>query len=152
MKRRQFVNLCGLGLLAASLPVAIAACQADPSSELLEPSPGTTGDAAREDGFVVIGSVSELSEAGAITQASFRGQTVAVIRDPENPEGVVAVNALCTHQGCTVAWDADQVRFACPCHGSQFNADGSVAAGPATDDLGTFAAKIEDDLVLIQIS
>jgi cytochrome b6-f complex iron-sulfur subunit len=40
--------------------------------------------------------------------------------------------------------------FACPCHGSTFNPDGTVANGPATDPLSPYEAKIEGDLVLIK--
>lgn len=43
----------------------------------------------------------------------------------------VAYSAVCTHQGCTVAYQNGQL--ACPCHGSVFDpANGAeVVAGPA---------------------
>lgn len=43
--------------------------------------------------------------------------------------GVAAISMVCTHLGCIVSKSADG--FSCPCHGSAFRADGSVAIGPA---------------------
>ena len=37
------------------------------------------------------------------------------------PGGVIAAYRKCTHLGCAVPWDEKQDRFACPCHGSQFD-------------------------------
>ncbi|KAG5179101.1 cytochrome b6-f complex iron-sulfur subunit [Tribonema minus] len=42
--------------------------------------------------------------------------------------GIVAV---CTHLGCVVPWVQAENKFICPCHGSQYNADGKVVRGPA---------------------
>jgi cytochrome b6-f complex iron-sulfur subunit len=43
--------------------------------------------------------------------------------------GLFAISATCTHLGCTVSVTAQG--FACPCHGSKFDANGHVVAGPA---------------------
>jgi len=57
-------------------------------------------------------------------------QAVVYLRRPRG--GVVeALSARCTHLGCTVHWAPAENRFKCPCHGSQFGADGSVLHGPA---------------------
>jgi Rieske Fe-S protein len=47
----------------------------------------------------------------------------------------VAYSAVCTHQGCTVAYKNEQL--ACPCHGSVFDpASGAeVVNGPAQSPL-----------------
>ncbi|MBD2113186.1 MULTISPECIES: Rieske 2Fe-2S domain-containing protein [Cyanophyceae] len=42
---------------------------------------------------------------------------------------------ICPHRGCAVIWQADQNRFACPCHGSKFDAEGRVLRGPARKPL-----------------
>ena len=55
--------------------------------------------------------------------------------------GFYALWARCTHLGCTPNWFADQNRFRCPCHGSNYNLDGDVIAGPAPRAL--WRAKIE---------
>lgn len=41
------------------------------------------------------------------------------------------IRPICTHLGCTVDWHPDQERFICPCHDSQYDADGRVLSGPA---------------------
>lgn len=49
--------------------------------------------------------------------------------------GFFALSATCTHLGCTVRWDSDQ--FACPCHGSLYDATGQVRQGPASRPLAS---------------
>jgi len=46
--------------------------------------------------------------------------------------GVFAYSAICTHQGCTVAYDSASKHLKCPCHGAEFDpANGAKAiAGP----------------------
>lgn len=65
-----------------------------------------------------------------------------------NANGPIATNNIrvveqtCTHLGCPVAWVPDPTspteptgRFECPCHGSQFHRNLSVAHGPAANPL-----------------
>jgi cytochrome b6-f complex iron-sulfur subunit len=60
-----------------------------------------------------------------------------------------AISALCTHQGCTVRWRGPDETLLCPCHGSQFDLDGKVEHGPATEPLPTYSAhKQGDDAVI----
>ncbi len=44
-------------------------------------------------------------------------------------DGIFAISSICTHLGCIVyhtEWG-----FQCPCHGSKYNEEGKVTAGPA---------------------
>ena len=44
----------------------------------------------------------------------------------------VAFDAVCPHEGCTVAYVAPEKLFVCPCHGSRFNGEtGALVNGPA---------------------
>ncbi len=60
----------------------------------------------------------------------------------ENGE-VVIYSPLCTHLGCGYRWEAEQQAFFCPCHGSVFDIDGKVLAGPAPRPLDTLPTKTE---------
>jgi len=46
-----------------------------------------------------------------------------------------AYSAICPHQGCSVQFISAQEGFACPCHQSQFDAQGHVVRGPAPSNL-----------------
>jgi thiosulfate dehydrogenase [quinone] large subunit len=51
----------------------------------------------------------------------------------QNAGEFLAFDAICPHQGCTVAYAPSAKLIACPCHGSEFNArTGAVIRGPAT--------------------
>lgn len=55
------------------------------------------------------------------------------------PGGIIAAYRKCTHLGCTVPWDAQNDRFTCPCHGSQFDKHTAVVLkSPAPKPLQLF--------------
>jgi cytochrome b6-f complex iron-sulfur subunit len=62
----------------------------------------------------------------------------------------VAYSAVCTHRGCTVAFQPDSGELACPCHGSVFDpANGAaVVAGPATSPLEEIPVTESDGSVI----
>ncbi len=48
---------------------------------------------------------------------------------------VYALSAACTHMGCMITWLNSTGTFLCPCHGAQYNADGSRLSGVARHPL-----------------
>jgi len=56
--------------------------------------------------------------------------TYLVVNQDGNIENF-GINAVCTHLGCVVPWVGAENKFKCPCHGSQYNAEGKVVRGPA---------------------
>ncbi len=57
-----------------------------------------------------------------------RGDIPALITNQAGK--IQATSLICTHLGCTVRVE-DEGGFDCPCHGSRFDAEGRVVAGPA---------------------
>ncbi|MEO0769087.1 MAG: Rieske 2Fe-2S domain-containing protein [Cyanobacteria bacterium J06649_4] len=58
-----------------------------------------------------------------------------------------AISSVCPHLSCTVAWEPDTQEFACPCHGSRFDADGQRTRGPARQALERVTVVVKDDQV-----
>jgi cytochrome b6-f complex iron-sulfur subunit len=143
MERRMFMVWVGAGILASSLPAAIAACSAPEAEKPAADAP----TAERPDGFMTIGTVSELEKTGQLSH-KMGDVPIVVVRDPANATKLIAVNVKCTHAGCAVEWK--NKTFSCPCHGSQFSADGKVKKGPATQPLATVPVKLEGESVLIK--
>ena len=141
MNRREFLGWVGVGGVASYLPVALAACSNKINQSGVSPTP------SRADGFVTVGTVTELEQKGQLSQ----GQ-VLVIPSPSTPKEIVAVNPTCTHAGCTVTWEKDQKAFVCPCHGSEFGSDGQVLHDPAKKPLATYVTKLEGDTILVKTS
>jgi cytochrome b6-f complex iron-sulfur subunit len=159
MKRRSFLGWVGVGAIASSLPMAIAACSQTSESVSTDTSTpenaaSTTADTAETvasaDGFEELGTVAELDETGFLVN-TVSDTKVIVVRDPENAETLIARNALCTHKECTVDWQAESSDFFCACHDSKFALDGSAIEGPASEPLANYEAKIEGDRVLVNV-
>ncbi len=59
-------------------------------------------------------------------------------------ERLTFLSSRCTHLGCRISESIDG-HLQCPCHGSEFAADGSVIKGPATKGLKQLAWKKDKD-------
>lgn len=67
------------------------------------------------------------------TRIALDARRICVVREGNQ---LAAVSTTCTHLGCIVGL-AD-TGFACPCHGSRFDHDGTVTGGPAPKPLPWF--------------
>ncbi len=88
----------------------------------------------------------ELGTVGGAAYVELGGEPLILVRTTE--ECVVAMDRICTHAGCEI--DYSYGRFACPCHGSVWDEQGKLQAGPARDQK-VFPATVEDDLIWIFI-
>lgn len=64
--------------------------------------------------------------------------TVKLVEDKNvfifsDSDGLHAISNVCTHLGCLVS--VSENGFLCPCHGSKYDLDGKVTAGPAPRNL-----------------
>ncbi len=62
-----------------------------------------------------------------------------------NEEGIYAIQAICTHLGCTPNWLEAENKFKCPCHGSGFYMTGINFEGPAPRPLERLGITLSDD-------
>lgn len=64
--------------------------------------------------------------------------------------GVFAYSAICTHQGCTVGYNATGKTLDCPCHQSRFDPanGGAVLSGPAPAPLVKYSVAINGDAIV----
>lgn len=86
---------------------------------------------------------------GSVSQYPLGSRTVlsdppAVLVHTEN--GFSALSLVCTHLGCTVEKDTDG--FACPCHGSRYDAKGNVTHAPATKPLRPLRVEVTNGGIL----
>jgi Rieske Fe-S protein len=98
------------------------AADAEPPAADLEPAPGACGTPAPPGADKVA-----VGEARPVP-----GTDTYLARDER---GYMAIQARCSHAGCTVTWNAGARTFDCPCHGSRFALDGKVRNGPASEPL-----------------
>jgi glycine/D-amino acid oxidase-like deaminating enzyme/nitrite reductase/ring-hydroxylating ferredoxin subunit len=68
------------------------------------------------------------------------GETVGAYCAPDG--SYEAVSPTCTHMGCSLAWNAAETSWDCPCHGSRFATDGAVLDGPAVRPLDVVEVEI----------
>ncbi|HEY3294805.1 MAG TPA: Rieske (2Fe-2S) protein [bacterium] len=132
--RRQFIRTCcALGAVGAASWLGIG-CSKSGNSNPSNPQSGPPFSVDGQ-GRVVV----NLSDVPALQQDN---QAVAFFGTPLGHPLIVthmtgdsyfALDSTCTHQSCTV--DATSPEISCPCHGSLYNLNGTVARGPARASL-----------------
>ena len=151
ISRERFIRLgsaLGVGAAVASL----AACggsgssggKQDDSGESKKAGSSAAGGEAQSGG-AAIARESEVAPGSAVEFKD--GGQDAVLVHLESGD-FAAYSAVCTHQGCTVAYQKGQL--ACPCHGSVFDpANGAeVVTGPAQSPLPEIPVEVKGGQVL----
>lgn len=145
MQRKQFLLGAGIGLAATVL----AAC----STYGKKPEASSAPPASTVDATPGTGTPGPAPAANAIAKTSDVPVGSGVIVDEvvvtQPTAGVFkGLSAICTHAGCTVNKVADGT-IDCPCHGSKYNLDGSVAKGPATKPLEAKSVTVQGDSIVL---
>tara|TARA_B100001287_G_scaffold17695_1_gene13157 strand:- start:61 stop:780 length:720 start_codon:yes stop_codon:yes gene_type:complete len=78
-----------------------------------------------------------------------KGDAHYLIVKKDNTLENYAINAVCTHLGCVVPWNAVANKFMCPCHGSQYDETGKVIRGPAPKSLALAKTNIIDNKIIL---
>ena len=63
----------------------------------------------------------------------YNGEKVGVYKNKDGKEFIVSTK--CAHLGCQLHWNADELTWDCPCHGSRFDYKGKLIEGPANKDI-----------------
>jgi Rieske Fe-S protein len=142
MKRSTFVRGMGAaaGLFAASGTMgAIARAAAQQSAEV---AAGAAKVAAVPGLF--LGSVKQLAKSQAAVYTDPASGDPAILLHLTDGR-YVAYDAVCTHAGCTVQYDAKRQLMVCPCHGATYDpAHGAkVLAGPTSTPLSPLAVRVD---------
>jgi nitrite reductase/ring-hydroxylating ferredoxin subunit len=119
--RRRFLEVIAHGGVVAGATTLGVGCSSGPS------------------GTYAGGNVSQL-QVGDLSPIS--GGAVALGRDSG---GVYAMTLICTHEGCDMAsqGSVSPQGISCSCHGSRFDVNGNVLAGPANAPLEHFQVTID---------
>lgn len=124
--------------LLAAVPITAVALSAAACSDASEPSDagaGTSTDASSASGSSgdVLTRTSEVPVGGGVVVGD-------VVVTQASAGDFAAFSTTCPHRGCAVA--PKDGRLDCPCHGSEFDLDGSLVNGPATKPLTSVAVEI----------
>jgi cytochrome b6-f complex iron-sulfur subunit len=144
MDRRTFLGWVGVGGLATSLPVVLAACGNDDDKAYVPKA--ATGETPGAGQFTTVGSLADIDQKGFLAN---KEMGVLVIRNPAKTSELLAFSSKCPHKGCDVGWQAPA--FVCPCHGATFSATGEPTHDPARTPLTAFKVKLEGTNVLVSV-
>lgn len=62
---------------------------------------------------------------------------------------LVIFSLICSHKRCTVAYQAEEEVFECPCHEGLYDKQGNVLDGPPPAPLSRFKYDIRDGMILV---
>ncbi|MEE9383155.1 MAG: Rieske 2Fe-2S domain-containing protein [Nannocystaceae bacterium] len=63
---------------------------------------------------------------------------------------LLALSSLCPHLGCAIDFDAESIKFKCPCHRSSFSLEGKKEEGPAPRAMDELDVVEEGGLVQVR--
>lgn len=145
MERKDFLQKFAIGgsvLLAA--PVLLNSCSDDTDDIIDDKENGGNND---DNAVTVDLTHDDFSDLQTVGGFAYSGN-ILVIRSGENT--YLAFSKICTHEGCTVAYNHDEGELPCPCHGSVFSTSGAVLEGPATSNLQQYSVSKSGNTLTIK--
>lgn len=126
LNRRQLLQRAGVVTAGVAASGVLAACGSGGGRTDDDAASETTGAGAD-----ALAKVSDVPEGGALSVKDADGNELLLTQ--ASPGTIVALSAICTHQGCTVKGDGGEL--VCPCHGSVYDLSGANVSGPAPKPL-----------------
>ena len=147
MTRRELINRITIGgITFLVMPSVITSCSKPAADNpVTPPGPGGTPPPS---GNITIDltdpKYSALNTTGGFTVVQ------SIIVANLGSGNFVALSSVCTHQGCTIAFNSAVNNFPCPCHGSVFSTTGAVVNGPASTPLKAYTVSKSGNILTIQ--
>ena len=149
MGRRQFMNLLTFGSITG---VALGALYPVVKYFIPPSSGGAGGGVTAKDALgndvIVSDFLASHNVGDRVLAQGLKGDPTYIVVESDSSLADYGINAVCTHLGCVVPWNANENKFICPCHGSQYNSEGKVVRGPAPLSLALVHADNVDDKVV----
>jgi Rieske Fe-S protein len=109
-----------------------------------------------------LGKVKDLNEKKPVlVKAEFKDDQGRVVDDEKiyvrweyiskNKGRWIVLSSICQHLKCMVKYAPDDDIFRCPCHGSEYDLDGSVTKGPSKKDLPDYSADAYEEDGLLKL-
>jgi cytochrome b6-f complex iron-sulfur subunit len=142
MNRRDLVQKVLLGSTALIvMPSALTSCEKSPAPD---PGPGPNPGTKITIDLTLPANSALNSDGGSLVVQS-------IIVANTGSMAFIALDSICTHQGCTVEYNAGADNIQCPCHGSVYSKTGTVINGPAPKALKSYPVTKAGDIITISI-
>jgi Rieske Fe-S protein len=139
LDRREFLSRATL----VSVGALLAACSGGDGSLPTQVTEGPSSITVTPSQFPALASVGGIAAVGTVLFSP-----VAVVRT--DTSSYLALSRVCTHLQCII--NVVPGGFSCPCHGSTYNAQGSVTGGPAPSPLARLNVVVSADGSQLTIS
>ncbi len=148
--RRRFLGLLGVAagsLITLAMGLPVIGYILEPAFQKMQRQWVSVGPVNRFTvGDTVLVSFTNPSATAWAGETAKTGAWVRRVGDTD----FIAFVLNCSHLGCPVRWEPSSKLFMCPCHGSVYYADGTVAAGPAPFPLQRFQVRVSGGQVELQ--
>lgn len=155
--RRRFIQLGiqSVASIAAATPIISLLSSCNSEDLTVVTNPGSTIPTSANGVYSFhFTDYPQLNQVGGSVHAKIKASshTVDVYVTRVSQAIAETVSTICTHLGCEInAYNPSSQQYTCPCHGSIFNADGTVAQGPAGSPLPTYPTQITQDAIEVVI-
>jgi Rieske Fe-S protein len=146
MERQEFLAKLGISMAAICTGCSLVGC----GSKSNDPSPGTTTNNPPAPGSGTVFSINLATDLQTIGTFKVASGVILVRLAADNvASSFTAVQVACTHQGTSINYNANQGKFICPNHGSQFSTSGAVLLGPAAVSLKQYTVSVNGDTLTV---